>query len=223
MVAVGADTVVTLAYLLFDQRGELIEEVTHEKPVHYLQGSAELLPGLEAALEGCQAGEAFSLELEPEDAFGARNEEAMLEIDRRDFPGGDGVREGDELVAELPEGGEALHRVVLVTDDTIVLDLNHPLAGQRVRFELQVCGVRPATDEEIDASHGALDERIAFQAAIVYDSPSAEGEGAFDGAAFPDGAVEIPQQPLIQLGRKPLAIVADDAAHEPADDPEIKP
>jgi FKBP-type peptidyl-prolyl cis-trans isomerase SlyD len=222
---VGADTVVTLSYMLFDERGQLVEEVKHDNPVQYLHGSAELLPGMEAALEGCEAGDAFSLELAPEDAFGDHNEQAILEIDRHDFPAGEGVAEGDELVAELPGGGEALHRVTRVDDDVIVLDLNHPLAGQRVRFELQVLSVRPATDDEIDASHGALDERIAFQAAIVYDTPSADGDHAPQLGAAPQSLVQpqsvIQPQPLIQLSRKPAAKVAEGAANESAD-PESK-
>jgi FKBP-type peptidyl-prolyl cis-trans isomerase SlyD len=152
-----------------------------------VHGYAHLIPGLEAGLEGARRGERRTLELAPEEAFGERVAGAVLEVDRHDFPAGAGLAVGDDVEAEGPGGARATHRVLAITGDAIVLDLNHPLAGQRVRFEVDVLAVRPATDDQIERAHREAEQRIAHARGIVY-----EGLG---------GAP--PEAPLIQLGRKP--------------------
>lgn len=182
-IAVGPDTVVEIAYRLFDQDGRLCDEVPPRDPLRYVHGYAQLVPGLERALAGARAGERRSAELAPEEAFGARDEDAVLEIDRADFPDAERARVGDEIVATAPDGSECSYRIAAVGDE-IVADRNHPLAGQRVRFEVRVLSVRPAREDEIAAAQAELDERIVYAGTIVYGS---EPEAA----------------PLVQLHRKP--------------------
>jgi FKBP-type peptidyl-prolyl cis-trans isomerase SlyD len=150
-------------------------------PLCYVHGYGEVLPGLEAGLAGAEVGEERALSLPPEEAFGERDPEAELEIDRHDFPGGETVAVGDEIIAEGPDGVEAVHHITGVTDNAILVDLNHPLAGQRVRFEALVCSIRAATDAELDAAQARADDRIVYASSIVYGSQPPPSSGAGSG------------------------------------------
>ncbi len=173
---VAPDTVVTLAYRLFDEGEVMVDEVSTTEPIEYVHGYAQILPGLDQALEGMTAGESARAAMPPALAFGERADEAMLEIDRQEFPGGADVQVGDEVVFTGPDGVEVTMPVVAMGDSVLMVDLNHPLAGQTVRFDLDVLAVRLATDEEIDAMQAEMDERIANERGIVYDSDLPGGE-----------------------------------------------
>ncbi len=162
--------VVALAYRLCDEAGRVVDTVTADEPLRYVHGYAQILPGLEAGLEGAAAGERRTLRCPPDEAFGERADDNLLEIDRDDFPGGEQAAVGDEIVATSPDGVEVTHVVVEVSAESVWVDLNHPLAGQTVTFEVEVCEVRPATDEELDAAQRDADELIVGGATIVYGS-----------------------------------------------------
>jgi FKBP-type peptidyl-prolyl cis-trans isomerase SlyD len=191
---VEPDAWVTVAYRLYDEAGQLVDEVGEDDPLGFVFGCAQVLPALERDLEGAKAGDRRTVEAGPGDAFGERDEGALLEVDRDDFPGGEAAKVGDEIVASGPDGVEVAHRVVEVTDDAVLVDLNHPLAGQRVRFEIEVCEVRAATDAELDAAQAAVDELIVGEGAIVYGSqPGDELPGDASGGA------DAPNEHLVQL------------------------
>lgn len=156
---VATDTVVTLSYVLFDQQGEAVDRATDAEPLTYIHGYAQIVPGLERGLEGLLPGEKRSFEVDPAEAFGAREDEAVFEVDKSDFPDSDGVTAGDEFVAEGPEGEPIAMRVVEVLPEAFVVDANHPLAGQKVRFEVEVASVRAASEEEIAEAQAELEER----------------------------------------------------------------
>jgi FKBP-type peptidyl-prolyl cis-trans isomerase SlyD len=151
---------VSVAFRLYDAGGDLLDEVTAEEPLAYVHGYAQIVPGLEKARLGAEAGEELSIVVLPEDAFGAHDPDALLEIDPNDFPEAAAAAVGGEVVATGPDGVEAVHRIVEVAEDAIIVDLNHPLAGETIRFEALVCSVRPATDEELDAAQAEMGERI---------------------------------------------------------------
>jgi len=180
---------VSVAYRLYDQAGTLVDTVSAEEPLRYVHGYAQVIPGLEEGLEGASLGQKRSIGCDPDEGFGDSCDDAVLEVDRNDFPGGDRVTVGDEIMATGPDGVEVAHRVALVTAEVVVVDLNHPLAGQRVRFEAEVCGLRPATDEELDEAQAQVNERIVYEGTTVYGSQSAQD-------ASPVG------EELIQLRRK---------------------
>ena len=162
----------SIAYRLFDERGRLVDK----QSLGYVHGYAQILPGLEAGLEGARSGERRRLSLEPEDAFGERDSDGVLEVDRDELPGQ--VAPGDEVSAQSPDGTEVVWRVLEVREDVIVVDVNHPLAGQKVRFEVEIREVRPATEAEIERSRRELGERIVDATAIRYSSEPAGEEGA---------------------------------------------
>jgi FKBP-type peptidyl-prolyl cis-trans isomerase SlyD len=145
---------VELRYSARDAEGELVEDL--EPEFKYVHGYGSLLPRLEAALDGQPAGERLKVTLPPEEAFGRRRDEAVLELARDEFP--EDVVPGDRFDVESAEGALLVLRVLDVSPEAVVVDANHPLAGQSVTFDLEVLAVRPATDEEVSAAEDALDE-----------------------------------------------------------------
>jgi FKBP-type peptidyl-prolyl cis-trans isomerase SlyD len=159
--AIGPDTHVTLSYVLLDEQGETVDEAPASDPLVYVHGYAQILPGLERALEGMHAGERRQITVGPEDAFGTRDDEGVFEVDKADFPDSEHVTAGDEFVAQGPDGEAISMRVVEVLPDAFVVDTNHPLAGQTVRFEIQVADVRAASEEEIAKAQSDVEARLA--------------------------------------------------------------
>lgn len=144
------DTVVTLRYKVADAQGKLIEE--SRDPMVYLHGGYEnTLPKIEAALEGCEPGYEVTLQLQPEDAFGVRDESLVRTIPKKEFP--PGVKVGGQLEGHTDSGEPHVFHVMKIKGQEVHLDGNHPLAGKELRFVLKVTGVRAATQEEIAHRH----------------------------------------------------------------------
>ncbi|HEY2405943.1 MAG TPA: hypothetical protein VGI10_08070 [Polyangiaceae bacterium] len=143
---------VRLGYRAFDAEGEAVMTDTVE--LECVFGYGLLLPELEARLEGLREGDQRSVWLSPEQAFGERDPEDVLEVDRADFP--DDVAPGDCFEAEGEGGRRVLLQVLDVLEHAVMLDANHPLAGQRVRFEVEVRALRPATESELSAAEERL-------------------------------------------------------------------
>lgn len=189
-IAVGPDTLVTLSYVLFDERGEAVESATPEEPLEYIHGYAQIVPGLESALEGMKAGERRSIVVPPEEAFGARDEAGVFDVDKEDFPNSAEVVAGDEFLAQSPEGEPMTMRIVEVRADAFVVDTNHPLAGQRVRFEVEVSSVREASEDEIATAEAELEEQLDDEHACC--DHDHDGEHTHDHG----------EPPLVQLAKK---------------------
>jgi len=153
------DTFVTLSYVLFDEKGEAVDRATEDEPLSYVHGYAQIVPGLEQRLEGLTVGDSKSFLLEADEAFGERDDEGLLEVDKADFPDAGEVAVGDEFMAQGPDDEPIAMRVIEVHDDAFIVDTNHPLAGQKVRFEVTVRSVREATEEEIAEAEADLEGR----------------------------------------------------------------
>jgi FKBP-type peptidyl-prolyl cis-trans isomerase SlyD len=145
-------TVVTLAYELRNADGESLEEDGAE--LAYLHGGyGGIFPKVEEALEGKEVGQDVDLTLEPEDAFGEYDAD-LLRVEPRDrFPETLEVGMQFEGVPGEKEEEARIYVITDVTDDAVVVDANHPLAGERLWFKCSVKGVRKATPEEIRHGH----------------------------------------------------------------------
>jgi FKBP-type peptidyl-prolyl cis-trans isomerase SlyD len=145
---------VTLLLEIQDGRGQALETATIDEPFVYYHGAGEVPPGVERALEGLRVGSEFDLVLAPEDAFGAHDPGQVIPIPRSDLPEDLEVAVGDWLPVLLePEEGEEGEAeeielpVVAVDGDAVTVDLNHPFAGQRLRFLGRVLEVEEGGDE----------------------------------------------------------------------------
>jgi FKBP-type peptidyl-prolyl cis-trans isomerase SlyD len=152
---IGPDSFVTLAYTLYDEDGDILDR-TEEPPVSYVHGYEQIVPGLERGVEGMAKGDARSIVVSPADGYGEYDPEAVVEIDRHDFPRPDEVVAGDEFIAESDDGESLSMTVLEVRGDACVVDTNHPLAGEVLRFEVTVLDVRRATEDEIHDAEQAL-------------------------------------------------------------------
>ena len=144
-----ANTVVSITFKLYDAQNALLEETN--EPITYLHGGhSGIFPKVEAALNAKQPGDSVSVTLEPADAFGDYDPQ-LIRLEQLDrLP--DDVAVGGYLVAEENDE-ERVWRVTNIADGKAVLDGNHELAGQRLRFDATVVDVRPATTEEISHGH----------------------------------------------------------------------
>ncbi len=145
------DTVVTLSYIVRDLDGRTLEE--SDEPVSYLHGGYDnIFPLVEQALEGRATGETVDLKLQPADAFGEFDDELVRIESREVFP--DNIEVGMQFVGAPVEGGEEmLYTVTDIADDKVVVDGNHPYAGQAVHFQCTVAEVRVATPDEVAHGH----------------------------------------------------------------------
>ena len=148
---VAKDTVVALSYELFDTDGNLIEKT--DQPIEYLHGGYDgIFPLVERALDGKNIGDTCRVRLEPEDAFGDYDAELVHVEPRSKFPGNVGV--GMQFEGRGSTSEETLiYTVTDIAEDKVVVDGNHPLAGQTLDFACTISAVRTATDEELRHGH----------------------------------------------------------------------
>lgn len=143
--------VVTLKYTLKDEDGEVIDSSTEQEPMAYIHGIGNIIPGLEAALDGKGEGENVQVKLAPTEGFGERDESLLKAVPRQAFPVED-LQPGMQFQAQGEEGPEII-TVMQVQDDQVVVDGNHPLAGMSLDFDVTVLGVRDASEEELAHGH----------------------------------------------------------------------
>jgi len=159
--SISQNSVVTIHYTLTDDAGKVIDSSVSAEPIAYLHGHGNLVPGLERELEGRNVGDKLNVTLSPAEGYGEYDQELVQRVPRRALRGIANVSPGMRLQAHTPEGP----RAVIVTDvaaDMVTLDANHPLAGKVLNFEVEVTGVRDATEEELAHGHvhgnGGADE-----------------------------------------------------------------
>lgn len=144
--------VVSFHYQLTEVGGDYSEDSAGGDPVLYLHGHRGILPGLEKAMAGKTAGEKFSVEIEPVDGYGLRNEEAFQRIPVKHLVGGKKPVVGD-MVTVNTKSRNVHATVVKVGRHTVDVDTNHPLAGKVLKFDVEVVDVREATIEEVSHRH----------------------------------------------------------------------
>ena len=141
--------VVLLDYMVRVRSGQVVETSAGKSPIEYLHGAGQILPALESALEGLREGEQAAFSIAAEDAYGERKEDNVVSLPRALFPGEVKLAKGVCLYARASGGQSYPITVKEVRQDVVVIDLNHPLAGERLFFEVNIRGVRPAGNQEI--------------------------------------------------------------------------
>ncbi len=149
----GKDTVVSLHYTL-SVDGEK-RESSHDidEALWVLLGHGQLISGLENALEGREAGEELAVDVAPADGYGERDESQVQRLSKKYFPDASRLKPGMVTVLSLKEGGQRAVTVRKVGMSTIDVDLNHPMAGKLLHFDVKLLEVRDASAEEIKHGH----------------------------------------------------------------------
>jgi len=145
-------TVVGIDYSLHLGDGRVIDASEPKDPLTYLHGEGQIVPGLEAALAGLQPGDQRQVVVKPEEGYGEHDPRGLQEVQRTAFPQGFNPEVGMELTAEGENGEPVPFSIREVRPDSVLIDLNHPLAGKTLYFDVTVRDVREATEEE--RSHG---------------------------------------------------------------------
>ena len=149
---VAANTVVAFDYVLTAPDGKVIDSNEGAGPLAYIHGQGQIIPGLEAALEGRTTGDAFQVTVPPEKAYGVRDSALVQVVSRDMFESVNELEVGMRFRASL-EDGEHVFTIVGLDDKQVTIDGNHPLAGTTLRFDVKVVEVRAATAEELDHGH----------------------------------------------------------------------
>jgi FKBP-type peptidyl-prolyl cis-trans isomerase SlyD len=140
--AIENGSTVRLEYTLKDDTGKVLDSNKGGSPITYTQGQQQLVPGLEKALGGMHAGEEKQVTVKPEDGYGEVNPSAQTEVPKAMLPP-DALTVGNQLVARGRGGETMLVRVKQIKETTVIIDLNHPLAGKILFFDVKVLGVEP--------------------------------------------------------------------------------
>jgi len=148
---IDKNTVVSLSFELKDTDGNVLD--SSAEPANYLLGGYDtIFPKVEQALMGKNKGDSVSVDLQPEDAFGDYDEE-LLQIEPVDVFPADALKVGVQFEGEDPTGDIILYTVTDIADGKVVLDGNHPAAGERLIFNGMVIDVRLASKEELTIEH----------------------------------------------------------------------
>ena len=150
---IGENSVATVKYTLTDDAGKVLDSSDGSKPMVYLHGAGSIVPGLEKALVGKGAGESLKVRVEPAEAYGEVIPNGIKTIERSAFEGVDVVEVGMAFEAQAPDGTEQHIVVTKVEGDAVTIDINHPLAGVALNFDIKILSVREATKEELDHGH----------------------------------------------------------------------
>jgi FKBP-type peptidyl-prolyl cis-trans isomerase SlyD len=148
---ISKDTVVAMTYVLTNAKGEIVDE-SGDAPFHYLQGHENIVPGLERALEGLAVGASKSVAVSPADGYGEYDPKLKFEVPRSKM--GNEELPVDAMV-QLQDGAghHMLARVVESDAVRVVLDANHPLAGETLNFQVTIIEVRAALPDELAHGH----------------------------------------------------------------------
>ena len=157
---VGKNKVVTLTYTLHlnDENGEIVQTVDEQRPFVHLFGVGTLLPAFEENLEGLEPGDEFGFSLTADEGYGNPNDDMIIELEKKIFEI-DGkvddnlVKEGNTITMQDQNGNPLDGKVLAVKDNSVIMDFNHPLAGQNLYFKGKILDVRDATEEELNHGH----------------------------------------------------------------------
>lgn len=131
---------VAITYTLTLDNGEVVDSSSDAEPLTFTFGMHQLIPGLEAALEGRSAGETFRVSVPPEEAYGPVSENAFIPVPKEHLPP-EALQIGAQITAVGPQEQELQGIVVELTETTATVDFNDPLAGETLHFDVTVLSV----------------------------------------------------------------------------------
>jgi FKBP-type peptidyl-prolyl cis-trans isomerase SlyD len=149
----GDGKVVSIHYTLRDDDGDVVDSSTGGEPLEYLHGAGNIVPGLENEMVGKAAGDKFKVTVKPSEGYGEVQGDGPRAVPKSAFPKDAELEEGMQLFVRGPDGEPFPVWVVAIEDDHVMLDANHPLAGENLHFEVEVVSMRDATKEEVEHGH----------------------------------------------------------------------
>lgn len=145
--------VVNLVYSLTNAEGEILDSATESDPFTYLHGASQIVPGLEAGLEGLKIGDKKKIKVLAKDGYGEVDPNLKLSVNRSQFPKEMQIEPGMQFETTSPDGHGMVFTIESVEGDKVFIDGNHPMAGQDLNFSIEVVAVRDASAEELEHGH----------------------------------------------------------------------
>ena len=149
--------VVCMDYTIRLANGQVVESSVGQEPLTYLHGRRQIVPGVERAIEGLESGALLEVVVPPADAYGDRDPAGVFVVPRASFPTGEEVGPGMMFSASRPDGKSITFRVIEANDELVLVDTNHPLAGETLHISIQVHHVRDASMAELHAGRAESD------------------------------------------------------------------
>ncbi|MFT5034029.1 MAG: FKBP-type peptidyl-prolyl cis-trans isomerase SlyD [Bermanella sp.] len=150
---IANDCAVAIHYTLTDEEGKQLDSSADGEPLTYLHGHGGIIPGLESALTDKAKGDSLKVVVQPEDGYGELNPDMLQQVPLEAFQGVESIEAGMQFQAEGDGGQMQMVVVREVTDETVLVDGNHPLAGQVLNFDVTIETVREASAEELEHGH----------------------------------------------------------------------
>ena len=147
MMSISDGKMISIEYTLTLENKKVIDSNVGGQPLDFTQGSHQIIPGLESALEGMKVGESKQVTVAPEQAYGPVNPKAIQEVQIDKIPE-EARKVGSQLQAKDNQGRMVHPRVVEVKDKVVMLDFNHPLAGKKLFFDVKILDIKPGTTTE---------------------------------------------------------------------------
>jgi FKBP-type peptidyl-prolyl cis-trans isomerase SlyD len=149
---IAKNKVVSIDYTLKDDAGEVIDSSEGFEPMFYLHGFDNIVPGLEKALDGKQAGDQIQVSVSPAEGYGERDDSLQQVVPKEAFQGIDDLEVGMQFRADSDEGQQIV-TILAIDGDNVTVDGNHPLAGETLNFDITVVEVRDASADELEHGH----------------------------------------------------------------------
>jgi FKBP-type peptidyl-prolyl cis-trans isomerase SlyD len=151
--------IVDNVYVAFDYRltldsGEEIDKSAENQPISFITGARQVIPGLERRMMGMTEGDKAKITVAPEEAYGPVNPELIMDVPRSQFPAGMEIKPDMVFNAQGPQGVIPVRVKEIKDDNTVIVDLNHSLAGKTLNFDINIVEVRELTDEELSSLSG---------------------------------------------------------------------
>ena len=146
------NSVVAIDYTLTGDDSKVIDTSNGRRPLEYMHGQGNIIPGLESALEGKGEGQSLEVSIAPKDGYGEYNPKLVQQVPRANFGSIDKIEIGMQFQARTPQGVHVV-RVVNVDPQSVTVDANHPLAGKTLHFDVKVVSVCDARPEELEHQH----------------------------------------------------------------------
>lgn len=139
---------VTFGYKLTLDSGEEVDKSPTGQPLGFITGANRIIPGLEKEMMGMSAGDNAKISVEPEEAYGRINPDLFQEVKRSQFPADLEIKPGMAFQSQGPQGPMVINVSEIKDENTVIINLNHPLAGKRLHFDVNIVEVRDLTPEE---------------------------------------------------------------------------
>jgi FKBP-type peptidyl-prolyl cis-trans isomerase SlyD len=157
-VRISKDRVVCMDYTIRLANGQTVESSVGQEPLTYLHGRRQIVPGVEKAIEGLETGALLEIVVPPAEAYGERDPAGVFVVPRSAFPVGEEIGPGMMFSASRPDGKNITFRVIEASDELVLVDTNHPLAGETLHISIHVHHVRSATTHELYSGRPQAEE-----------------------------------------------------------------